>query len=1049
MNLILVFLTIVSFPSAPVFGGPLDWVHGPDDGPSSPKGLTRSLVSRNEGVRLRAGAATIVGRGPEPRKETETTPTDPPHVDVNIKSMTRGPSSADPHGVMYPHILTHTTLTSVVSPLRTKESRLPVKAELRIRESTVAHLTQKAQSASHNSVNTYVTNTIATDSADGGRSTEVHSTSQAYVDSKGPGASEKIASDLKITSARSVKLNTPTTDDDTYWTDTTSPVKSPDDTAFPNSSQSTEDTAAAPSPESSKTADNTATAADAEDITSPNDRQLSDEDAPAWNLKNITCDDFLGIRRPADKWNAADGDNAVQDFINMYNSDKLYCPECFGYTKEQCDSESKLCSEGIRTRATPEGGNASWTIAAALFGKYDNADRFTCQIGPNECATAPKCEELNDGDGASSAALLQSTNYDAIQEAGHACDTQMSKFSDVFAPVPDSEGEVIALIVLTAVLGGLTAFLGLAGGAMAGIAVGLGSGIGMERFFSSKPGPQDTSSTLGLIVDEVLKTYAEMTNRLFQDGEFSHPSSDGRTDVKLTLQNMAREGKLVSPDMDPKSHFTGLKPNYKRILFQQLALITWTNLAVDGKTHVPFIALEKGACDQVDGEREGSLEKVGLGFDGIEKLDVQIDYQGDCYYLLDGVPDSRSSYSGSGSCIGKALPGGTNKELTENADEFSELEIAEFIIPSVLGWQAHAKTNGYQSAAANGNLIKDVRAPGVVNIPVCDYHTDPKQPGVGCPIIGRVISETKCDLIGSGEGQNPPGQYSQGGCRAHVIQWQKNQVKNNANQLPDYQLSVNIYDQTNRMVGSATKQSAAKALEVTDTSLPYNLIVVPGGVDSDPVSFWYADQYWTSKDTGDPHKCQGGDGDDNEYDNGVRQMDCAFDCPLPDPDEEAPASATIDHPLPTPAVEAVPGLSSYVNTWSKTAGPAPAAETPTYASGVCPMKITQYQRNNKDKNPTNDYQLEISVKDAMGGQAASFPKQPCPSGKPMVMQGLRGGDFTITVGKNLDVPLEDGSPLSFSWRGEDFDTDTLQCAHDNRAGGYEGGDRELNCNLNC
>lgn len=776
-------------------------------------------------------------------------------------------------------------------------------------------------------------------------------------------------------------------------------------------------------------------------------------DGPAYNRKSLSCSDYLGIHGSAEKWNATDGDNALREFVKMYNSDSLWCSECFGEAKEDCHSEDKQCDDDIRTRSTPDNSaEPNWSVAAALFGQYDKADSFTCRIGPSECASAPECKDLNGGEGAGAAAILQSitnaylafqSNYEAVQQAGNECNMQMNLFSDVFAPVPDSENEIIALIILTSLLGGMAAFLGPVGGFVVGTAAGIGSGIGMEKYFSSMPGPQDTSSSLGTILDIVLEAYGNMTDHLFQNGNYTHPTSDGTSDFVITMQNLMKEGQLVKPDSDPKNYFRNMVPTYKRILFQQLALITWTHLQVDGKTHVPFIAFNKGACDQVSDEKEGSLGKAG--FDGIETLDVQIDYQGDCYYLLDGVPASRSMYSPTGSCIGKALPGGTNKELTENADVFSELEIADFIIPSVLGWQAHAKTNGYKSAAANGNLIKDVRAPGVVNIPVCDYLTDSKHPGVGCPVIGRLISDTKCDLVGSGEGQNPPGQYSPGGCRAHVTQWQKNQVKNNANQLPDFQLSVDIYDQTNRMIGSATKQSAAKPLEVTDTSLPYNLIIVPGGVDSDPVSFWYADQYWTSKDTGDPHKCQGGDGDDNEYDNGARQMDCAFDCPLPNPNEDAPASATIDHPLPTPAVEAVPGISSYVNTWSKTAGPAPAAETPTYASGGCPMKITQYQKNLKDSNPTNDFQLEISVKDANGGQAASFAKQPCPIGQPMVMQGLKGGDFTITIGKNLDGPLEDSSPISFSWRGEDFDTDTLQCAH----GGYENGDRELNCNLNC
>lgn len=141
---------------------------------------------------------------------------------------------------------------------------------------------------------------------------------------------------------------------------------------------------------------------------------------------------------------------------------------------------------------------------------------------------------------------------------------------------------------------------------------------------------------------------------------------------------------------------------------------------------------------------------------------------------------------------------------------------------------------------------------------------------------------------------------------------------------------------------------------------------------------------------------------------------------------------------------AVPGATSYVNTYSKTA-PATTSATPDYASGVCSMKITQYQKHEKDSNPTNDYQLEINVKDSNGKEAANLPKVPCPSGKPVAMHGLKGGDFTVTVGKDLDGPLKDDSPLSFSYNGQDFDTKSLKC----NIGGYQDGDREMNCNINC
>lgn len=929
---------------------------------------------------------------------------------------TSEPVSDPPRNATTPYNFTSATSSNVTHRNPTEGSRRPAKAQLGV----------------HNSTDTHFTNATETNSADGGSQTAKGGyRSKSHANLTGTNAAGQ-------ESARAGSGNLPLPTSDAIATDA-----------------------------GSDSADSTATAAASEDTSSTNDGQPANaEDAPAYNLNNLTCDDYLGIKSPADKWKAVDGDNAVQDFINMFNSDKLYCPECFGYANgEQCDSKNKLCSEGIRTRATPEGGNASWSVAAALFGKYANADRFTCQVGPNECDHAPDCGDLQDGDGASSYALLTSvsnaylsfaTNYESIREAGHDCDKQMAKFSDVFAPVPDSEGEIIALIVLTSLLGGLTAFLGLAGGAIAGIAVGLASGIGMEKFFTSRPGSQDTSGTLGIIVDDILKNYGEMINALFQNGEFSHRNSDGRAEVTISLQNMTRDGNLANPDLDPKNQEQGLIPTYKRILFQQLALVTWQSLEVDGKDHVPFIAFDLGPCDKVDHNKDDSLNKNG--FDGIEKLDVQVDYQGNCYYLLDGIPHSSFSVSGSSlDCIGAKLPGGTNGKMTENADNFADLSLADFVIPSVLGWQAHSKTNGYQAASANGNVIKDPRAPGVANIPVCDYRADFEHPGVGCPLIGEVGNEKKCDLVGSGEGKNPPGQFQQGKCRAHVTQWQKNEVQNNANQLPDYQLSVDIYDQTNRVVGSATKQDAAKPLEVADTSLPFNLIVAPGNLDSDPVSFWYADQFWTSADTGPAHNCKGGStGNGKEYDNGARKMDCGFDCPLEEPDDNSTKSATIDHPLPAAPVQAVAGPTSYVNTYSKTAGPAPAAATPTYVSGVCPMKITQYQKHEADSNPTNDYMLEINVKDPNGNEAANLPKLSCPSGTPVVMHGLKAGDFTITIGKNLPGPLTDTSPISFNYNGQDFDTDSLRCAgsnfdgqHKQKDGGYEKGDRELNCNINC
>ncbi|KAI4131200.1 MAG: hypothetical protein LQ341_006381, partial [Variospora aurantia] len=68
-----------------------------------------------------------------------------------------------------------------------------------------------------------------------------------------------------------------------------------------------------------------------------------------------------------------------------------------------------------------------------------------------------------------------------------------------------------------------------------------------------------------------------------------------------------------------------------------------------------------------------------------------------------------------------------------------------------------------------------------------------------------------------------------------------NEVKDNVNQLPNYQLSVDIHDQDGRLVVAASKQDAAKPHEVDNSALPYNFILATGGLVSDPISFWYAD----------------------------------------------------------------------------------------------------------------------------------------------------------------------------------------------------------------
>ncbi|KAL8689996.1 MAG: hypothetical protein Q9218_004459 [Villophora microphyllina] len=792
---------------------------------------------------------------------------------------------------------------------------------------------------------------------------------------------------------------------------------------------------------------------------SDNSQTSSGTDGPAYNLKKLSCKDYpLGVTAE-EEWDAADGDNTMQAYVDMFNNDRLYCRACYNRRKEDCQDKSSACARGLKTASQLENSGdpknpapPNWSLGVALFAQYGNAEGYTCKLGGNNpCSVPPTCDQCNYGDGAGSSALLKSISnaytsfqktHDAISEARDQCMTKMALFSDTFAPVPDGEGQAMAMIIMTSLFGGMFGFLPGIGGAIGGMAAGLGTGVGMEKYFSSRPGPGDTSASLGTVVDDVLLAFGSMMDDLFTTGEHESESTDGRSHIKISMQDMMSGGALVHPDGDWNSEYQPLVDRFRKTFFQQLALITWQNLQVDKKKHVPFISFEKGACDKVDKKDEklklyGSLDH-----------DSQIDYDGDCYYLFDGVVDDTYSVSGETIvCNADKLPGATNEIMSKNSDDFAQLTLGDWIIPSVLGWRNHSNQNGYQSTAANGDLITDPQAPGVVNLPVCDYEGNFDHPGIGCPKLGTTLDKSGCAVVPASEGNNLPGQYSFGSCKAHVEQWQKLSLKNNANQLPDYQIQIDIYDQNGRAVGSATKQDAKDPLEVSDTSLPYNLIVVPGGGDDDPMRFWYADQYWDSSDK-DKHKCSNGKyNDGSHFDGSSRQLDCNFDCPLPNPGDTPPKSATIDSPLPNPAVKAYPGPTPFVNTYSKAAPAAPtAAPTPTFAGGVCGMHITQYQRNEKDSHTGNNYQLEINVKDAKGAEAANLPKMDAPQDVPLPpMNGLKGPMIIRLGGYVNDKSKGEDSVIYFDYDGQKFDTQSLKC----HKGGYEDGNRDMDCNFNC
>ncbi|KAL9040590.1 MAG: hypothetical protein Q9214_004427, partial [Letrouitia sp. 1 TL-2023] len=1003
--------------------------------PSTQSTKTASISSNSTATGTETGPSST-GTGHRGKPHGSKTTRKQPHHNPGKHTTNTGSATADqtstnarPHGA-HPNPRKHTTNTESAASAQTSSN---VGSDT----ASSAQTTGKAPPSRHARRPAFPTKTSG---GKGGRSTA--SSSGNSTDTAGTGSSPTRPPSRGSKGSHA----TDTAATDTAATDTAATDTAATDTAATDGDATATD-ATATDDTATQTANSTDTAgtADPTETSSSDDTSLTD-DAPPYNLKNITCDDLNNLNASA-QWDAVDGDNMLQTFINMYNSDKLICKECFGMLKSDCNSKDRTCQTGIKSLSKLKGAtDSSWTVAAGHFAQNENVDDLSCDIGPSQCTVAASCDECN---GPGSYAILKSlstahnsfeANYEAIEEAGNACDKQMNAFSDTFAPLPDTNGEGLGIIIMTALIGGLAGFIPGIGGALAGLATGLGAGIGIHEFYSHQPGPADTAGPLGSVVKAIKSAYIEFANNLFHNGEYVHKTSDGLRDVKITLQDLMSGGELMQQDADPKNYFSNLVPTYEKTLFQQLALITWQNLEKDGNTHVPFIAFDKGPCNKVDTKNKDTIGYSTV--DGVGDLDVSVDFQGDCYYLLDAYPDEdQNSYSEQyPHCDGAhALPGGTHKDMKDNSDVFAELSLEDFVIPSVLGWQNNSKQNGYKAAATNGNLIKDPQEQGVVNIPICDYIGNADMPGVDCPKLSQTTDhDKKCETIPASEGKNPKGVFQVGKCRAHVEQFQKDEgdtEHGNFNPLHDYQVSVDVFDDSNRQIGQASKQSAAKPLQVVNANLPFDIIVVPGGTDNDPMNFWFADQYW---DSNDKDRCKVGD-----YDSGSRKMDCSFDCgPPPDP---PPVSATKDHPLPNPAVPAKAAGTSFVNTYIKPSATAPAVSaTPTYKSGKCRFHCVQYQKNEgQDINPTSDYMVQLTFQQDGGDVFMDSGKISAPTDKEVEIPGLKK-KFIVKAG------AVDSDPMHFKYDNTEFASDQKDhCSADTRENGFQDGNKDIDCNFDC
>ncbi len=104
-------------------------------------------------------------------------------------------------------------------------------------------------------------------------------------------------------------------------------------------------------------------------------------------------------------------------------------------------------------------------------------------------------------------------------------------------------------------------------------------------------------------------------------------------------------------------------------------------------------------------------------------------------------------------------------------------------------------------------------------------------------------------------------------------QYQKNEgnsASNGNKATSDYRFTILLKDDQHELVGELDYADApAKVGVEVDSALPEVLIVTAGSIDSDPISFAYGGQTWTSSDS----QCSIGD-----CNGGSRQMDCGFRC---------------------------------------------------------------------------------------------------------------------------------------------------------------------------
>lgn len=111
-----------------------------------------------------------------------------------------------------------------------------------------------------------------------------------------------------------------------------------------------------------------------------------------------------------------------------------------------------------------------------------------------------------------------------------------------------------------------------------------------------------------------------------------------------------------------------------------------------------------------------------------------------------------------------------------------------------------------------------------------------------------------------------------------------------------------------------------------------------------------------------------------------------------------------------------------------------------YAAGWCGVHVTQHQKNEPD-NPSGNYKLDISIKDASGAGIGGVGGADAPAGQGVGVTSQLPAVLIVTTGN-----VDDDAVL-FDYNGAHWGSNDQQ--HSCNFGAYDTGKREGDCGFTC